>query len=127
TCSFTGAVNGSPGNTQTDIVTATAEDNEANPASDTDDASVAIANLPSSIAVTKTASPTSVNEPGGSVSFTVRLDNSSAVDSVTIATLNDNVHGDLNGQGTCAIPQTIAAGGFYQCSFTASVNGDAGQ
>lgn len=126
TCAFTGALSGDPGDAQTDTVTATAEDNEGNSTSDTDVATVTIVDVPSSIAVTKTADPTSLDEPGGSVTFTVRVDNTSAVDSVTITSLTDDVHGNLNGQGTCILPQTIAAGGFYECSFTATVSGDAG-
>ena len=81
---------------------------------------------PSSISVTKTANPTSVTEPGGPVTFTVLIDNTSAVDSVTIDSLTDSVHGDLNGQGDCSVPQTIPAGGSYTCSFTATVSGSAG-
>ena len=48
------------------------------------------------------------------------------MDTVTITSLTDSIHGNLNGQGTCAVPQTIPAGGFYQCTFTANVTGNAG-
>src|SRR6185503_6498239 len=69
---------------------------------------------------------TSVIEPGGLVTFTVRVNNTSAVDSVTITSLTDDFHGNLNGQGTCSVPQTVVAGGFYQCVFSAMVFGGAG-
>ncbi len=39
-------------------------------------------------------------EPGGDVTFTVRIDNTSAVDDVTIDSLTDTIYGDLDGQGT---------------------------
>ncbi|KPK95110.1 MAG: hypothetical protein AMJ88_02085 [Anaerolineae bacterium SM23_ 63] len=125
-CTFTASVNGSPGYIETDTVTASGTDDDGVPVSDDDDATVTITDVPSSILVTKTANPTSLPEPGGNVDFTVRVDNTSAVDTVTISSLIDDIHGDLNGQGNCTVPQVIAVGGFYECTFTASVNGSPG-
>ena len=125
-CSFTATVNGNAGDTETDTVTATLADDDGNTITPSDSATVTITDVASSIAVTKTASPTSVDEPGGSVTFTVQVDNTGTVDDVTINSLSDDVHGDLDGQGTCSVPQTITAGGSYTCSFTATVNGNAG-
>ena len=45
---------------------------------------------------------------------------------MTIDSLTDSIYGDLNGQGDCAVPQTIAAGGSYSCSITVFVSGNAG-
>jgi L-ascorbate metabolism protein UlaG (beta-lactamase superfamily) len=79
------------------------------------------------IAVDKTAAPVSMLEPGGPVTFTVRVSNSSvSPDSVTLDALVDDIHGNLNGQGTCAVSQVIAPGDFYECDFTVAVNGAAG-
>ena len=79
------------------------------------------------VAVDKTAAPASMVEPGGSVTLTVRVSNSSvSPDSVTLDGLVDDVHGDLDGQGTCAVNQVIDPGGFYECDFTVAVNGAAG-
>jgi cysteine-rich repeat protein len=78
------------------------------------------------IDVTKTADPISVAAPGGPVTFTVRVDNSSTLDTVTIQTMTDSVHGNLNGQGSCTLPQAIPAGSFYQCAFSAVVSGEPG-
>ncbi len=75
-----------------------------------------------SISVTKTASPTTVDPPGAPVTFTVRVDNTGTAP-VDLTSLSDDLHGDLNGQGTCSVPQTIPASGFYQCSFTVTVSG----
>jgi len=125
-CSFSAGVIGDAGDSETDTVTATAEDGEGNEVEAEDDATVTITDVPSEIEVDKTADPTEVAEPGGEVEFTVRVDNTSAVDSVTIDSLTDTVYGDLNGQGDCAVPQTIPAGGYYECSFSATVSGEAG-
>jgi uncharacterized repeat protein (TIGR01451 family) len=85
--------------------------------------------------VEKTASPTSMPAPGGQVTFTVVVKNTSAVDSVTIDKLVDNVYGDLAGKGTCGAligkvlqPDNHAAGGPDEasCSFTGAVNGPGG-
>ena len=39
--------------------------------------------------VTKTANPTTLPEPGGPVTFTVVVRNTSAVDSITVTSLGD--------------------------------------
>jgi hypothetical protein len=75
--------------------------------------------------VTKTANPTAVLAPGGSVVFTFVVTNNSA-ESVTLTSLTDDRFGDLNGQGTCATGGTIVAGGSYTCSVTKTINGDGG-
>ncbi|MGH2618942.1 MAG: sortase [Anaerolineales bacterium] len=126
TCSFSGAVSGNAGDTHSNTTSATISDDEANSVSDTDDASVAITNVSSSISVTKSADPTGIPEPGASVTFSVQITNTSAADSVTITSLSDDVHGNLDGQGSCVVPQIIAVGGSYSCSFTATVSGSAG-
>ncbi|MCG8462795.1 MAG: choice-of-anchor D domain-containing protein, partial [Holophagales bacterium] len=125
-CSFTATVNGNAGESETDTVTATASDDEGNTAQASDTATVTITDVLPSIGMTKTASPTSVVEPGGSVTFTARVDNTSADETVTLGGLVDDIHGNLDGQGTCSLPRSIPAGGFYQCSFTAVVSGNAG-
>ena len=94
--------------------------------SDDDDAVVTINDVPSAIEVLKTATPDSVDEPGGSVTYSFVVNNLSTVDSVTIDSLTDSIYGDLNGQGDCSVPQTIAAGGSYSCSITVTVSGNAG-
>ena len=78
-----------------------------------------------SINVEKTASPTSVPETGGDVEYTIKVNNPSAV-SVNLTSLNDDKFGDLDGKGTCDVPQTIIAGGNYQCKFTETLSGEAG-
>jgi len=81
---------------------------------------------PGAIEVTKTASVGELPEPGGDVTFTFEVRETSGTTAVTIDTLSDSVYGDLNGQGDCAAPQFIPAGGSYSCSITASVTGNAG-
>jgi uncharacterized repeat protein (TIGR01451 family) len=78
------------------------------------------------IKVTKTATPSSLPEPGGLVTFKVLIENTSPASSVTITSLTDSVYGNLVGKGDCAVPQTIAIGGSYSCSFSATVSGNAG-
>ena len=89
-------------------------------------ATVTITNLPSSIALSKSPEPNTVLEPGGPVQFNVRVDNTSTADAVEILTLVDTVHGNLQGQGDCSLPQDIPVGASYTCQFTADVIGIAG-
>ena len=85
--------------------------------------------------IDKVASPTSVPEPGGNVTFTFRVRNISAADTVTIDALTDTVFGDLFLRGDCGTlenaelaPDDNAAGGADEatCAFTALVSGNAG-
>ena len=129
-CTFQAQVSGNVSDSpQIDWVEASGLDQRDPPnrVSGSDDASVAILDVAPVISVEKTADPIEVLEPGGDVTFTVVVNNDSvATDSVTIDTLVDDIHGYLDGQGGCAVPQTILAGGSYSCSFTAHVAGNAG-
>ena len=125
TCSFTASVEGNAGYSETDIVTASGWDDENNPVSASDSATVNVNDVPSEIELIKTAYPISVDEPGDSVTFTFTVNNISTVDSVTINTLTDTIYGNLVGKGDCSMPQTIPAASSYTCSFTAYVAGDA--
>ncbi|MCB1609195.1 MAG: hypothetical protein KDI71_19705, partial [Xanthomonadales bacterium] len=124
-CSFTAMVVGNAGFSEVDTITASGMSG-GSPISAQGSATVTLTDVPSSLSLTKTATPTSVDEPGGLVSFSVQVNNTSAVDSITINSLIDDIHGDLNGQGTCAVPQVIPAGGSYSCAFSATVTGNAG-
>ncbi|OQA93065.1 MAG: Serine-aspartate repeat-containing protein D precursor [Microgenomates group bacterium ADurb.Bin219] len=79
-----------------------------------------------SVNVLKTANPTSIPETGGNVEFTVKVENPSAV-SINLTSLSDNKFGDLDGVGTCDVPQTIVSLGYYECKFTKYISGEAGQ
>jgi hypothetical protein len=123
-CAFSVNFHGPPGTSQTDVVTATARDDLGREVQASDDATVRIRPVPSSIDVTKTASPAWMQYPGADVTFRFTVKNTSSVDSVTIDSLSDTVYGDLNGQGDCSVPQTLLPGDSYSCTFTAPVSGD---
>ncbi len=121
-CSFTANVSGEAGDVENNVVTASGTDDDGNDVSDTDDATVTVTDVPSSIEVVKTASPITVPEPGGDVTFSFVVTNTSTTDGVTIDTLNDSIYGDITAiaGSTCSVPQTLAPnGGDYSCSFTA--------
>lgn len=124
-CTFTGAVTGDAGSTHTDTVTATAVDSRGTPATDVDDATVTITDVLPTVTLLKTAAPLSLGEPGGTFTFDVLVTNTS-VEPVTLTSLVDDVYGDLNGQGTCAVPQSLGIGGTYACAFTGAFAGNAG-
>jgi hypothetical protein len=75
------------------------------------------------IDVTKTASVSSIPETGGSVTFTAVVTNN-GVENFILNSLIDDKFGDLNGVGSCAVPQTIAAGAQYSCSFDKTLASD---
>ena len=89
---------------------------------DSDSANVTVDYLPN-ISVTKSASLSSVLETGGSVTFTFSVKNNAPEDFI-LTTLVDDTYGDLNGQGNCGTPQTIASGATYSCTLEKSLSSD---
>ena len=78
-----------------------------------------------SISVTATPDSNEVNEPSQGVEIDVRVSNTGD-GSVDITSLTDTVAGNLDGQGDCSMPQSIAEGGAYECTFFNTVSGNAG-
>jgi sugar lactone lactonase YvrE len=54
--------------------------------------------------------------PSGTVSTKVRVQNTFSDRSVTVTALSDQRLGNLDGSGTCALPQTLAVGEVYSCT-----------
>jgi hypothetical protein len=82
---------------------------------------------PGEIQLQKTAQPDELVEPGGWVTFTFALQNTSRV-TVTIDSLVDSVYGPLQQWpgSTCSVPQTLGPAGFYACAIHAEVTGTLG-
>jgi hypothetical protein len=94
---------------------------------DPDESVTVTAAEPPGIRVLDEASPLSRPEPGGTFAFDVEVTNTSAVP-LTIASLVDDVYGDLAGEGTCtdALGTRLAAGDSYACAFAGELTGNAG-
>jgi uncharacterized repeat protein (TIGR01451 family) len=76
------------------------------------------------IAITKTPSPSTLQEPGGNVQFTLLVTNTSSIDPITITSLVDDKFGNLNAD--CGIPGAkweLAPLAQATCTFTRSVSG----
>ena len=84
TCTFVKFVGGTPGTVVHDVVEVTGTDDDGDTVKDDDDADVTITPLPSTIVVEKTPNPSSLPEPGGNVTFTVVVKNTSVSDDVTL-------------------------------------------
>ena len=73
------------------------------------------------------AVPTTVPYPGGDSTFSVTVTNTSGeFDTITLDTLTDTEHGDLDGVGTCETGVSIAPSSSYTCSFTVAAAGSVG-
>jgi uncharacterized repeat protein (TIGR01451 family) len=126
-CTFQGVFTGIAPQTQTDTVTVTAIDHEGATVTAQAQATVGLTNVAPTITVKKSASPLTKPEPGGTFTFSVVVTNTSN-EPITLTSLVDNVYGDLNGKGTCAIGSTLAAnGGTYSCTFNGDFFGVGGQ
>lgn len=124
-CNYPAAVSGNAGQVLSNTVTASGSQFDV-PLMASGGASVTLTDVLPAASMQKTASPTLLDVPGGMVTFTARVGNASAAESATLSALLDDVHGNLSGQGNCVLPQSIAVGAFYQCTFTAFVGGLAG-
>ncbi len=102
-------------------MTASGQDDDGNAVSDDDDAVVEIDDVASAMHVVKTAGTAAdgdifhINEPGGTVTFYVTVYNDSTVDSITIDTLNDDVHGDVTLLTSHLHPAADHRGGGQLC------------
>ncbi|MFV0317234.1 MAG: VWA domain-containing protein [Microthrixaceae bacterium] len=94
TCKFTVAVEGQGDTSVTDVVTVGASDDDGNDVGDTDAATVDVIDVLPGVTITKTASVDTLAEPGGNVTFSFLIENTSA-QPVTIESLDDTVFGDL--------------------------------
>jgi hypothetical protein len=133
-CSFDADVTGGFGEADhLNVVTAVVDDGDGSTANGSDDAVVTFIDVPPTLAVAKTPSVGSVPEPGGTVTFSVDVVNTS-VEPVTLTSLIDDVYGDLldpanpaPAANTCVTePPLVAAGGTFSCTFDADVVGDHG-
>gem|GEM_PF-5663406 len=72
------------------------------------------------IALSKDPDPASLLEPGGTVTFTVRVTNTGTV-MVCLTSLIDDKFGNLGAE--CGLPKSIGVGETFTCSFTRTVLG----
>lgn len=126
TCSFVVAVTSQPPEF---VLTLTAKAKNAGnvEVSTTTTASVTITNVPAAITLTASPEPPFISPPGRVVTFNILIVNESEADTVMITGMQDSVLGNLNGRGTCQLSQTIPTGGNYQCAYTDTVQGQAGE
>jgi hypothetical protein len=124
-CSFVAVVAGQPSAFVVNL-TATGKLGSVNKTA-TAAATVNITNVPASMNLSATADPPSIPPPSRNVTFNVRVDNTSAADTITLTELGDELLGSLDGRGTCNVPVDIPSGASYGCSFSAVVSGQTGQ
>ena len=130
TCSFVGNVTGAAGTTHKDTVTATITDESGETKSEEATATVEIVDVRPSITVTKTATP-SVVQNSGLITFTAVVTNTSPVDALMVDQLIDSIHGDLirgpikasctYGGSAVTLPRSLPVGESFICTFRANV------
>ena len=128
-CEFQKVLEGNPGETHQNTVTATAADEAGLEATDTDSAIVTFLDaeepLRPDIRVIKAASPHSISEPGGPVLYRVEVWNDGETD-LTLTSLQDSLtegDGSLDQIGNCKLPQDIGLGLSYECGYVLPISG----
>lgn len=124
-CQFVRDLSGDVGQAHTNIVTATGIDDEGLSVLGTGEATVAFTDVAPMLAVTKTATPQRVLETGGMVTFAIEVRNT-GLEQLTLVDLQDDLFGDLNGRGTCFVPQVLSPNNLYRCTFAILVQGTFG-
>lgn len=124
-CQFTVQFTGDAGDRRTNTISVTATAPDGTIVSDAATAIVTLTDVLPQIAVRKDASPSSRPAPGGTFSFQVRVTNT-GTEAVVLTALGDDLHGNLNGRGSCDTGGTIAAGATYACDFTVEFIGEGG-
>ena len=105
----------------------TVQDEEATEGNGFDFTSVDVTDVAPTLTIAVDAVPTTVPYPGGDSTFSVTVTNTSGeFDTITLDTLTDTEHGDLDGVGTCETGISIAPSASYTCSFTVAAAGNVG-
>jgi hypothetical protein len=131
-CSFKATVSGDTGDTITDIVEACGTDSAGHPdVCGHDDADVTITDVSAAPSLAKDAQSATCSVD---VTYQVVVSNNSAIDTLTVNSLNDNKFGNITtahaaGGGFeqvvstgCATGGTIATSGNYTCSFVGRIS-----
>ncbi len=124
-CYYQGAVMGDAGDSFSNQVTAVGQDPIDRVVTVTVGASVAILDVKPTVDMALSPDPTTIAEPEAVVTYTLTLTNT-AVETLTLTSLNDDRFGDLDGQGDCQTDQEIPLEGLFSCVYSGLVQGDAG-
>jgi len=120
-CSYAELLSGPAGTQTTRSVTATAQDQETNTAQANDTATVRFEDDTPQASLARTLVSAPPDEPGGELIFDLTLDNLESDRDLSLTALTDTLDGDLDGRGSCDVPQNLAPGERYECSYTIAV------
>lgn len=126
TCNVTQTILGDTGAVSSHHFVASGTDDDGVAVSDDVTVAIGIIDTPSSIKVVQLTTPTSIAEPGGTVAFSIDIENTSSVDDVTITTLQDSRYGDISSGCTPSLPALIAPQQKVLCQLSRTLTGDAG-
>ena len=115
------------------VLHAVSKDADNNQLVDTGEAVVIVADS-SRLSVALDASTTSIAAPGGVITETVSVSpitpagvsGSGVASSFELEALRHSVLGNLNGIGSCSLPQAVGAGETYSCIFQVAASGQIG-
>jgi hypothetical protein len=133
-CTFEAEAIGRSGEDVTDTVTVVARNQAGEQVRASAQARVTIgAQAAPQLSIKKWANPTQLKEPGGTVTYHVRISNTGPQGmSLGLLQLTDDLYGDVTDgsnpkirNSTCGLV-TIQPGGAYECSFQAQITGNVG-
>lgn len=125
-CNVTRTILGNTGAVSSQHFTASGLDDDGVAVSDDVTMAIGIIDTPSAIKVVQLTTPNSIAEPGGTVAFSIEIENTSLIDSITMATVQDSRYGDLGGSCTPALPALLAPQQKVLCQLSRTFTGEAG-
>lgn len=125
-CTFVAEVNSQPP-AFTVTLTATGKESGGLSTTTTAESTITIENVAAAMNLALGAEPPFITPPGRMVVFSIHIENTSAVDAITISELEDEFLGDLDGVGNCELPvENLLPGDSYTCQFSEQVTGEDG-
>lgn len=125
TCDAAEVLSGDNLDTVSGTVTATGTAN-GSPVSDTDTSTVKLLSSPPQLRLRNINGPTAVPFPSGQTQLSLTMMNLDMRRPMTMTALSADRYGDLNGVGTCAVPQVVAPNGLYHCTYWGEISGPVG-
>lgn len=125
-CRFSRLITGNANMTEESTITVLGIDDDGVTVADFDLVQVDVLDVMPISTLVAVATPNELLETGGTISMSISIVNQGP-ELTTLTVLSNTLVGDLNGIGSCQLPQELAAGGgSYHCTYETFVTGSAG-
>lgn len=131
-CRYVRTVQGDYDTEQVNSITVNGASADGQAVTVTTEVPVTFSDTPAALTVQDIPSRATIPGKNTLVTFTVQINNTSLVDSVTVEQITDSLFGNVAANNpaltatNCTTPQTLPSGGYYTCQFSAVLRGARG-